>query len=132
MSKKRSGRLLVLRMVTILRMNHRLASGIKILKRNGNTTILLFSLEEIEILHQERRIQVNTMLMECFKSILFHKQHTINQYNVVQTVNLKANYSVIRKLACIAMIVFFLNLSTVAQSFLRHKDRETNLTVVRC
>jgi hypothetical protein len=55
-------------------MNHKLA--------NGNTTTLLFSLKGLEILHEERREKVKTMVMEHFNSILYHKcrpadkQHT--------------------------------------------------------
>jgi hypothetical protein len=46
-----------------------LANGMKMLKGNGNTTTLLFSLKGLEILHQERRVQVKTIV----NSILFHK-----------------------------------------------------------
>ena len=44
-------------------------------KGKGNTTTLLFSLTGLKILHQERRGQENTMVMEHFKS-------TINQLNL--------------------------------------------------
>jgi hypothetical protein len=53
-------------------MNHNLANGMKIWKGNGNTTVL-FSLKKFEILHQERRGQVKTIVMEHFSGILFHK-----------------------------------------------------------
>ena len=51
-------------------------------KGNGNTTTLFFSLKGLKILHQERRGQVKTIVMEHFNGILFHKfgparkQHT--------------------------------------------------------
>jgi hypothetical protein len=69
-------------------MNHKLATSISTWKGNGNTTLLL-SLKGLEILHQERRGQVNTIETEHFKKILFHKsraaskQHSIpiNQSN---------------------------------------------------
>ena len=61
-------------------MNHKLANCMEIWKGNGNTTKSLFSLKGLEILHQERRVEVNTMVMEHFNSILFlnsaDKQHT--------------------------------------------------------
>ena len=41
-------------------MIRKLANGMKMWKENGNTTTLLFSLKELEILHQERRGQVKT------------------------------------------------------------------------
>ena len=48
-----------------------LANGMKMWKRNGNTTTL-FSLKGLEIVHQEGRGQVKTMVMEHFNGILFH------------------------------------------------------------
>ena len=62
--------------------NINMANGMKMWKRNGNTTALLFFLKGFEILHQERRGQVKTIVMEHFNGILFHesglanKQHT--------------------------------------------------------
>ena len=50
------------------RINHKLATSMKIWKGKGSTTTLLFSLKELEILHQERRDQVNTTVMEHFNS----------------------------------------------------------------
>jgi len=35
-------------------MNHKLANGMKMWKGNGNTTVILFSLKGLEILHQEK------------------------------------------------------------------------------
>ena len=55
---------------TSRRMNHKLANSREMWEGNGNTTTSLFSLKGLEILHQERRGQVNTMVMEHFKSIL--------------------------------------------------------------
>ena len=54
-------------------MNHKLDNGIKIWKGNGNTDTLLFSLKGLEILHQKRKGQMKTMVMEYFNRILFHK-----------------------------------------------------------
>jgi hypothetical protein len=54
-------------------MSHKLAKGMKMWKGIGNTTILLFSLKGLEILHQEIRGQVKTIVMEYFNGILFHK-----------------------------------------------------------
>ena len=61
-------------------MSYKLANGMKMWKRYGNTTILLlFSLKGLEILHQEKRGQVKTMVMEYFNSILFHKSRPANK-----------------------------------------------------
>ena len=60
----------------------------KMWKENGNTTTLSFSLKGLGILHQERRGQVKTIVMEHFKGIFFHKsgpankQHTNHSYNL--------------------------------------------------
>jgi hypothetical protein len=68
-------------------MNHKLANGMKTWKGNGNTTTLLFSLKGLDILHQERRGQAKTMVMEHFNGILFHKsepakkQHTNHHHH---------------------------------------------------
>ena len=67
------------------RMNHKLANGMKMWKGNKNTTNLLFSLKGLKIVHQERRGQVKTIVMEHFNGILFlksgpaNKQHTNKQ-----------------------------------------------------
>jgi hypothetical protein len=60
-------------------MNHNLTIGMKIWKGNGNTTTLLFSLKGIEILHQEIRGQVNTVVIGHFKRFLFHKSEPANK-----------------------------------------------------
>jgi hypothetical protein len=62
-------------------MNHKLANGINMWKGNGNTTTLLFSLKGLEILHQEKRGEVNTIVMEHLNSILLHNSTylSINQ-----------------------------------------------------
>jgi hypothetical protein len=46
------------------RMNHKLAKGMKTWKGNGNTTTLLFFLKGLEILQQERKGQMKTMVIE--------------------------------------------------------------------
>ena len=50
-------------------MNHKLA----------NTMKILFFLKKLKILHQERRGEVNTIVMEHFKSILFDKSGPANK-----------------------------------------------------
>jgi hypothetical protein len=62
-------------------MNHKLASSMKMWKGNRNATIL-FSLKGLEILHQEGRGQVKTIIMEHLNSILFQKSRPTNkQFN---------------------------------------------------
>jgi len=57
----------------------------KLWKGNGNTTILLlFSLKEFEISHQQRREQVNTIVIEHFNSIFFHKSGPANKQHIYQ------------------------------------------------
>jgi hypothetical protein len=66
-------------------MNHKLAKGMKMWKGNGNTTtLLLFSLKGIEILHHQRRGEVKTMVMEQFNGILFHKSGPANKHHTNQ------------------------------------------------
>ena len=57
-------------------------------KGNENSTILLFSLKGLQILHQERRGQVKTLVMEHFNSILFHKSGPAKQV-AYQSINQK-------------------------------------------
>jgi hypothetical protein len=59
-------------------MNDKLIYSMKMWKGNGNTTTILFSLNGLEVLHQERRGQVKTIIMEHFNSILFHKSGPAN------------------------------------------------------
>ena len=65
----------------------RLANGIRVWKGNGNTTALLFSLKRLVILHQERTGQVSTIVMEHFKSILFHKSGSGNKQHTYESMN---------------------------------------------
>jgi hypothetical protein len=51
----------------------------KMWKGNKNTTTLLFSLKGLEILHQERRGEVKTIVMEHFNCMLFHKSVPANR-----------------------------------------------------
>ena len=60
-------------------MNHKLANGMKMWKGNGNTITLLFSLKGLEMLHQERRGQVYTIVMKHFNIILFLKSGPANE-----------------------------------------------------
>ena len=65
-------------------MTHKLANGMRVWKGIGNTTTLLFSLKGLEILHQERRGQVKTIVMEHFNDILFHKSGPANKQHTNQ------------------------------------------------
>ena len=65
---------------------HKLANSMKIWKGYGSTTILLFSLKGLEILHQERRGQVKSMVLEHFNSILFHKSGPANKQHTNQPI----------------------------------------------
>jgi hypothetical protein len=67
-------------------MNHKLANGMKMWKENGNITTLFFSLKGLEILHQEGRGQVKTMVMEHFNGILFHKSGPANKQHTNQSI----------------------------------------------
>ena len=61
----KSGQLLVLRMgnYPLRQMNHKLANDMKMFKRNGTNNTLLFYPNGLEILQQERRGQVKTIVM---------------------------------------------------------------------
>jgi hypothetical protein len=80
----------------------------KIWKGNENNTTL-FSLKELEMLHQERRGQVNTIVMEHFNNILFHKfgpaikQHTYHHHHLKTK---PENLSYIKFQAQLALISF--------------------------
>jgi len=69
-------------------MNHKLANGMKMWKGNRNTTTLLFSLKRLKIVHQERREQVKSIVMEHFNGILFHKSRPANKQHTNQPTNL--------------------------------------------
>jgi hypothetical protein len=77
-------------------MNHNVANGMKMWKGNGNATTLLFSLERLEILHQERRGQVNTRVVEHINSIPFHKSGPATNQHTNQSIirNLQRNPTV--------------------------------------
>jgi hypothetical protein len=66
-------------------MNHKLANGMKLWKGNGNTTTL-FSLKILEIVYQERRGQVKTMVLEHLNGILFHKSGPANKQHTNQPI----------------------------------------------
>ena len=66
-------------------MNHNLANGMELWKGNGNTTTLLFSLKGLEILHQSIRGQVKSIVMEHFKTILFHKSGPANRQHTYKS-----------------------------------------------
>ena len=68
-------------------MNQKLANGMKMWIGNGNTTTLLFSLKGLENLHQERRGQVKTIVMEHFKDIIFHRCGPTNKQHTNQSIN---------------------------------------------
>jgi hypothetical protein len=70
------------------RMNHKLTNVMKMWKGNGSTTtLLLFSLKGLEILHQERRGQAKTIVMEHFNIILFHKSGPANKQDTNNSIN---------------------------------------------
>ena len=54
-------------------------------KGNGNTTILVFRLKGLEILHQERRGQVNTVI-EHLNRILFYKSRCVTKQHTYQSI----------------------------------------------
>jgi hypothetical protein len=53
-------------------------------ENENNTTLLLFSLKVLEILHQERRGQVKSVVKEQFNSILFYKTGPANKQHINQ------------------------------------------------
>ena len=53
----------------------------RIIPRCVRTITLLYSLKGLEILHQERRGKVKTIVMEDFYGILFHKSRPANKQN---------------------------------------------------
>ena len=67
-------------------MNHQLANGIKMRKGNGNTATMLFSLNRLPILHQVRRVQVKTIVMEHLNGILFHNYGPGDKQNTNQSI----------------------------------------------
>jgi hypothetical protein len=67
-------------------MSNKFVNGMKMCKEKWNTTKLLFSLKGLEILFQERRGQVKTLLMEHF-NILFHKSGPANKQHTNQSIN---------------------------------------------
>ena len=62
------------------------ANEMKTWKGNWNTNTFLFSLKGLEILHQGRRGQVNNILMEQFKSILFRYSGAANKQYINQSI----------------------------------------------
>ena len=58
----------------------------EIWRRNRNTTTLLFFLWGLGILHQERRVQVNTIMMQHINSILFYKYGPANEQHTYQSI----------------------------------------------
>ena len=66
-----------------------MTNGMKIWEGNGNTTALLFSLKGLEIVHEQRRGQVKTIVMEHLNGILFHKSGPANKQHTNQSINLR-------------------------------------------
>ena len=62
--------------------------------KQHNTTSLLFSLKGLEILRQERRGHVNTIMMEQFNSIRIHKSKPANKQHTYQFINQSINQSI--------------------------------------
>ena len=67
-------------------MNHKLDNDMKMRKGNGNTITILSSLEGLEMLYQERREQMNTIVMESFHSMLLYKSGPANKQDICQSV----------------------------------------------
>jgi hypothetical protein len=65
-------------------------------KRNGNTITLLFFLKGLEIVHQERRGQVKTIVKKHFNSILFQKSKPANKQHINQSINHTSGSAVIQ------------------------------------
>ena len=84
-------------------MNHKLAKGKKVWKWKGETTTLLFSLKELEILHQERREQMKTIVMKHFNGNLFHKFEPANKQHTNQSINKPI-------LLCYPLLILFTNM----------------------
>ena len=97
-------------------MNHKLADGMKKCKGNGNTT-LLFSLKGLEIVHQERRGQVKTIVMEHFNGILFHKSEPANKQHYQPTKQTK-------------VVVYRIKFNNTPNDIVYHKDMPKTLMQV--
>ena len=65
----------------------KLANGMKMWKGSGSATTLLFSLKRLEIVNQERRGQVKTIVMEHFNGIFFHKYGPANKQQTNKPTN---------------------------------------------
>jgi hypothetical protein len=57
---------------------------------NWDTITLLFPLKGLEFLHQERRGQVKTIVMEHFNGILIHKSGPVNKQHTNQSIKYAA------------------------------------------
>jgi hypothetical protein len=68
-------------------MNPKFAVGMNMCKGNENTTTLLFSRKGHGIVHKERRGKVNPILIEHFRSILFHESGPANNQHTYQSIN---------------------------------------------
>ena len=66
-------------------MNYKLANGMKMSNGNGNTATLLFSLNRLEFLRQERR-RVNTIMREHLDRILFLKSQPVKKQHTYQSI----------------------------------------------
>ena len=60
-------------------MSYKLTIGVKMWKGNGNIPTPLFSLKRLEIVNQERRGQVKTIVIEHFNGILYHMSEPTNK-----------------------------------------------------
>jgi hypothetical protein len=94
-------------------MHNKLSNSMKMRKGNGNTTTLLFSLKGLEILHQEGRGQVNTIVMEDYNGILFHKSRLANKQHTIHSV-LSFPYG----LSFLCLFSYFYNLWVWEHSFI--------------
>ena len=89
----------------------KLTNGMKMWK--GNTTTLLFSLKGLEILHQERRVQVNTIVMKHLNSILLHKSGPAKNSTPIMLIN--ANNHI--KIKYMLQVIYSLNQFKVVKNF---------------
>jgi hypothetical protein len=77
-------------------------------KGNRDTTTLLFSLIEVEILYQDGRGQVNTLVMEHFNIILFHKSGPANKQHANQSIIIPSSLLIQNVLVLCLMGIYIL------------------------
>ena len=73
-------------------MNGKLANNMNTRKENGNTIMFLFYQKGLEILHQETREQVKTIVMEHYNSISFAYLELITDRSIKESYAIKAGH----------------------------------------